>query len=68
MQVYTHKERRKEEKIPRPEDYYMKDQFGRIIDYSEEALEADPKRKHRIINSVKEDFINSHLLATAPIT
>jgi hypothetical protein len=47
-----------------PEDFYMKDQFGRIIDYSEEALEADPKRKHMIINSVKEDFINHDLRAT----
>ena len=38
----------------------MKNEFGRIIDYSEEALEADPKRKHLIISSVKEDFINRH--------
>jgi len=48
----------------RSEDHYIpkKDQFGRIIDLSEEALEADPKRKHMIINSVKEDFINHDLL------
>jgi hypothetical protein len=51
--------------MSRPEDYYMKDQLGRIIDYSEEALEADPKRKHMIIISVKEDFINAISLATA---
>jgi hypothetical protein len=38
------KKRKKGRKMSRPEDYYMKDQFGRIIDYSEEAL-ADPKRK-----------------------
>ena len=46
----------------RPEDFYMKDQFGRIIDYSEETLEADPKRKHIFISSVKEDFINRYLI------
>jgi hypothetical protein len=46
----------------RPEDYYMKDQFGRIIDLSEETLEADPKRKHMVISSVKEDFINRYLI------
>jgi hypothetical protein len=42
----------------------MKNEVGMIIDYSEEALEADPKRKHMIINSVKEDFINHDLRAT----
>ena len=32
--------------MSRPEDHYIpkKDQFGRIIDLSEEALEADPNR------------------------
>ena len=45
-----------------PEDFYMKNEFGMPIDYSDEALEADPKRKHMIINYVKEDFIDRHLL------
>jgi len=34
-------------------------------DYSEEALEADPKRKHKVISSVKEDFINRHLISNS---
>src|SRR6266487_4176957 len=46
-----------------PEDFYiMKNEFGMLIDNSAEAIEADPKRKHMIINSVKEDFINHDLL------
>jgi hypothetical protein len=48
----------------RPEDHYIPkiDQLGRIIDLSEEALEADHKTKHLVISSVKEDFINRHLV------
>jgi hypothetical protein len=46
-----------------PEDsYIMKNEFGMLIDNSEEAFEADPKRKRTTINSVKEDFINHDLL------
>jgi hypothetical protein len=46
-----------------PEDsYIMKYDSGMLIDNSVEAVEADPKRKRMIINSVKEDFINHDLL------
>jgi len=45
-----------------PEDYYMKNEFGMLIDNSTEAFEADPKRKRTTINAVKEDFINHDLL------
>ena len=44
------------------DDFVIKDNLGILIDNSAEAIEADPKRKHMIINSVKEDFINRHLL------
>ena len=44
------------------DDFVIKDNLGILIDYSEEAFEADPKRKRATINSVKEDFINRHLL------
>ena len=50
-----------------PEDFYMKNEFGMLIDNSEEALEADPKRKHMIISSVKEDFITP-IFVPLPIT
>jgi hypothetical protein len=44
------------------DDFVIKDNLGILIDNSAEAIEADPKRKHMIISSVKEDFINRHLL------
>jgi hypothetical protein len=44
------------------DDFVIKDNLGILIDNSAEAIEADPKRKHMIINSVKEDFINHDLL------
>jgi hypothetical protein len=50
--------------MPGAEDFYIKDEFGMIIDNSEETFEADPVRKHRIISSFKEDFINHDLRAT----
>src|SRR6266487_3290987 len=46
------------------DDFVIKDNLGILIDNSAEAIEADPKRKHMIINSVKEDFINHDLRAT----
>ena len=50
--------------MPGAEDDYfvIKDNLGILIDNSAEAIEADPKRKRMIINSVKEDFINHDLL------
>jgi hypothetical protein len=56
--------RKERRKMPGAEDFYMKDEFGMVIDNSEEAFEADPVRKHRIISSFKEDFINHDLRAT----
>ena len=47
------------------DDFVIKDNLGILIDNSAEAIEADPKRKHMIIISVKEDFINAISLATA---
>jgi hypothetical protein len=50
--------------MPGVEDFVTKDEFGMIIDNSEEAFEADHAMKHRIISSFKEDFINHDLRAT----
>ena len=44
------------------DDFVIKDNLGILIDNSAEAIEADPVRKHMIISSVKEDFINHDLL------
>src|SRR2546430_11824780 len=44
------------------DDFVIKDNLGILVDKSAEAFESDPKRKRATINSVKEDFINHHLL------
>jgi hypothetical protein len=35
-----------------------------LVDNSAQAIQAGPARKHRIISSVKDDFINHDLRAT----